>query len=210
MPTGKEEYISALHLGQKEKKKREAEGLDPRPRVLDEELPEALQAQTVDLPPQEIPAELIVGTKSRGRMNVFSASFYPLAAEGSEFAAKWAALCEAHLSQTGIREAIECYEYLGEFFVAEGNKRVSVLRYFGAVRIPARIRRILPTRSPTAMSGRASTPACWLRSAKSPAKTGRRRRKNVSFRFSVDIKRLLPRSAARSRPSAPRRRCCSF
>ncbi|MBQ6292764.1 MAG: BMP family ABC transporter substrate-binding protein [Lachnospiraceae bacterium] len=144
MPTGKEEYISALHLGQKEKKKREAEGLDPRPRVLDEELPEALQAQAVDLPLQEIPAELIVGTKSRGRMNVFSASFYPLAEPDTEFAAKWAALCEAHLSQTGIREAIECYEYLGEFFVAEGNKRVSVLRYFGAVRIPARIRRILP------------------------------------------------------------------
>ena len=144
MATAREEYINALRLGQKEKKKREAEGKDPYPAVLDEVFPDAARAQIKEFPPQEIPADLIIGTRSQGRTGVFSASFYPLAPEDSEFAMKWIALCEEHLSETGIREPIECYEYLGNFYVAEGNKRVSVLRYFGAVRIPARVKRVLP------------------------------------------------------------------
>ncbi len=144
MATAREEYLNALRLGQREKKKRETEGKDPYPAVLDEVFPDAVRAQITELPPQEIPADLIVGTGSRGRTGVFSASFYPLAPEDSEFATKWIALCDAHLSETGIREPVECYEYLGNFYVAEGNKRVSVLRYFGAVRIPARIKRVMP------------------------------------------------------------------
>ena len=37
----------------------------------------------------------------------------PLLGEETEFAQKWMALCEANLSDTGIREPILCYEYLG-------------------------------------------------------------------------------------------------
>ena len=47
----------------------------------------------------------------------------------------------------GIREPIQCYEYLGNFYVQEGNKRVSVLRYFGAPRIPGTVKRILPEKN---------------------------------------------------------------
>ena len=122
----------------------EAAGRKPGPAVLDEVLPEAERASIIELPVQEIPAERIIGTGSEGRTSTFSASFFPLANPDSEFASKWMALCAAHLSDTGIREPIECYEYLGDFYVTEGNKRVSVLRFFGAVRIPARIRRVLP------------------------------------------------------------------
>ena len=40
-----------------------------------------------------------------------------------------------------------CYEYLGNFYVQEGNKRVSVLRYFGAARIPGMVTRVMPAPS---------------------------------------------------------------
>ena len=42
---------------------------------------------------------------SAARISAFSAGFYPLLEEESEFAAKWIALCDAHLSDTGIRES---------------------------------------------------------------------------------------------------------
>ena len=38
-------------------------------------------------------------------------------------------------------------EYLNRFFVVEGHKRVSVLRYFGALTVRAEVRRLLPARS---------------------------------------------------------------
>ena len=142
----REEYLQALHLGQKEAKEREAAGKNPGPAVLEQVFPELGRAAVVELPAQEIPIEKIVGTRSVGRTGAFSASFYPLADPDSEFAAKWMALCEAHLSDTGIRDPVECWEYMGDFYVQEGNKRVSVLRAFGAVRIPARIRRVMPPR----------------------------------------------------------------
>ncbi|MBO4848680.1 MAG: BMP family ABC transporter substrate-binding protein [Clostridia bacterium] len=140
----KEEYLRAAKLGQKEKKELEAAGRDPYPKVLDELLPDASRLTTTELPVMEIPADRIVGTRSGGRVSVFSASFLPLPDVASEFAAKWMNLLSEQLSETGIRDPIDCFEYLGDFYVQEGNKRASVLKYLGAVRIPARVRRILP------------------------------------------------------------------
>ena len=139
-----EEYLRALHLGQKEKKRLESAGKDPSPAVLDDILPDLSAYPIVVLPTQDIPADRVIGTKTRGRTRVLSASFYPLAKPESEFAAKWTALCNAHLSDEGVSDPIECYEYLGNFYVQEGNKRTSVLKYFGAVRIPAKIKRVMP------------------------------------------------------------------
>ena len=140
----RDEYLKAQRMGLKEKKELEAARLDPNPKALEDVLPEAAHLCAVELPLCEIPADRIVGTYSRGRASAFSASFLPLPDANSEFAAKWMALCDAHLSDTGIRDHIECCEYLGRFYVTEGNKRVSVLKYFGAVRIGAKVKRILP------------------------------------------------------------------
>lgn len=143
----KEEYTAAQRRAQKEYKELLAAGKYPHPAVLDELLPDhtAHISQAVGL--VEIPTERIIGTRSAGRTTTFSASFLPLAKEPSEFAQKWINLCQAHLDETGIRDPITCYEYLGNFYVEEGNKRVSVLRYFGAPRIPGIVTRILPPRS---------------------------------------------------------------
>ena len=142
-----EEYNHALKLGQKEYKEASAAGKQLHPLVLDELLPNDFTESVVDAGLVEIPAERIVGVKAAGRVTAFSASFRPLLDIKTEFGAKWVNLCEAHLGDTGITDPIQCYEYLGNFYVQEGNKRVSVLRHFESPRIPGYVKRILPAKT---------------------------------------------------------------
>jgi len=142
--TALDEYAQALRLGQKEYRELLMAGKNAHPAVLDEILQENLSETVVDVGTLEIPAERIVGTKSAGRVTAFTATFRPLLDQKSEFANKWVSLCAAHLGETGITDPILCYEYLGNFYVQEGNKRVSVLRHFDAPRIPGTVKRIMP------------------------------------------------------------------
>ena len=70
----------------------------------------------------------------------------PILDWGSEFGAKWAALSDSQMEE-GIREPIKAYEYMNRYYVVEGNKRVSVLKYFDAVTIPAMVTRKVPVRT---------------------------------------------------------------
>ena len=140
------EYVRALTLGQKELRACHAKGIPPYLPVLDDLLAGTESCGEVNLGLTDVPIELVVGTKSAGRQRAFTRSFLPLLEEDSEFAAKWVSLCQAHLSE-GIRDPVQLYEYLHCFYVKEGHKRVSVLRYFGAVTIPATVTRILPAKN---------------------------------------------------------------
>ena len=142
--TAMDEYLSALKQGLREKAELEIAGKSGNPAVLDALVPDIAGASTQEVGLLEIPAERIIGTRSIGRITAFTPSFRPLLDANSEFGLKWMNLCDAHLGSTGIRDPILCYEYLGAFYVQEGNKRVSVLRHFGALRIPAIVRRVLP------------------------------------------------------------------
>ena len=139
-----DEYRKALKAGQREYKELVSAGKDPYPAVLDTLLPDCATMPTQLVGLTEIPTDRILGTKSAGRVSAFTAGFLPLLEETSEFGAKWINLCSANLSDEGIREAISCYEYLGNFYIQEGNKRVSVLKHFGATQITANVTRILP------------------------------------------------------------------
>ena len=105
-----EQYREALKLGQKYHKKCVVQGSYPYLQVLDEILDDSLVAGRINLGILEIPMEQIVGTKTAGRRNAFAANFMPLLPVDSEFGAKWISLCEAHLSEDGIRDPIRCYE----------------------------------------------------------------------------------------------------
>ena len=94
------------------------------------------------------PAESIVGTKTSGRHTAFAPNFMPILGESTEFAAKWSSLCDAHLKE-GIRDPIVAYEYMNHYYIQEGNKRVSVLKYFDAISIPGYVTRIIPAREDT-------------------------------------------------------------
>ena len=142
-----QEYSRALRMGQKEYKELTQKNLPVTPAVLDEILGTAPTEQVLDIGVVEIPTERIVGTKTAGRISAFTPSFLPMLSADSEFGFKWINLCMAHMSDEGIREPIQCFEYLGNFYVQEGNKRVSVLRYFEAPSIPGNVLRVMPAMS---------------------------------------------------------------
>jgi basic membrane lipoprotein Med (substrate-binding protein (PBP1-ABC) superfamily) len=116
--------------------------------VLDDILKEKKITATREIPLGlvQIPIEQLAGTKTSGRSTAFSKSFYPILKDNTEFASKWMELYKAHLNE-GIREPIKAYEFMNKFYVEEGNKRVSVLKFFGAVSIPGVVTRIVPPRS---------------------------------------------------------------
>ncbi len=91
----------------------------------------------------EIPLKKIIGTYSHLRSVSFSRNFMPILEGKSEFMGKWTALCNHHLEE-GINQPIKVYEYLNYFYVIEGNKRVSVLEYFGAFSVTAEVIRMVP------------------------------------------------------------------
>ena len=136
-------YAEAQKLAQKEFRHCTATGQYPYPPVLDDFLPPERLAQGSDLGVVSIPMEFVVGTRTAGRTNAFARNFMPLMGFDTEFADKWQQLCAAHLDE-GIREPIKVYEYLNRYYVEEGNKRVSVLKYFGADAVEARVTRVLP------------------------------------------------------------------
>ena len=145
--TAAEEYSQALKQGLKESRDAQAAGREPHPLVLDDLIGPNNDLIVKDVGTFEIPTERIVGVRSAGRVTAFSPTFLPLLGPDSEFALKWVSLCKDHLGDVGIREPILCYEYLGNFYIQEGNKRVSVLRYFGSPRIPSQVKRIMPPAS---------------------------------------------------------------
>ena len=140
----REQYIQALKLGRKTHREDVHKGRYPYLQVLDEILDMGSIADQTVLGLIEIPSEMIVGTKTSGRTTAFASNFMPLLPDSSEFGAKWMSLCSAHLSEEGIREPIRCCEYLGRFYVQEGNKRVSVLKSYGAPTIPGYVTRFIP------------------------------------------------------------------
>lgn len=110
---------------------------------LDSFLKDSNSLQQVDLGMMELPVESIVGTKTDSRQNAFAPNFMPLLDPKSEFGRKWSALYDSCV-QDGVRESIKVYEYLRKFYVQEGNKRVSVMRYLGIQQALAHVIRILP------------------------------------------------------------------
>ena len=143
---GTDDYMKAFKAGKKDYQARMLRGEKPTLQVLDDIMPEKGAYHEVPLGLVQIPVERIVGTKTVGRSSSFAGNFMPILLDESEFAAKWVSLSTSHLEE-GIREPIKAYEYMNKFYVEEGNKRVSVLKYFGAVSIPGNVTRIVPKRT---------------------------------------------------------------
>ena len=138
------QFIQANKLAQKHYKTALSRGAYPYLPVLEDLLRENPPVGRMELGLVNIPADLIVGTNDGGRREAFAGNFMPLLGTNTEFGEKWITLCEAHLSDEGIRDPIRCCEYLGHFYVIEGNKRVSVFKSYNAPSIPGIVSRILP------------------------------------------------------------------
>lgn len=143
-----EEYRKARKLGNIQYKKAVSRGEPPHPQVLDEILEEKKTAGRITLGTVEIPMHLIVGIKDSSRKSALSPDFLPLLDEDSEFAGKWMRLYDSQMEE-GIRDPIIAYEYKNRFYVQEGSKRVSIMKYLKMPTIQAQVTRILPARENT-------------------------------------------------------------
>lgn len=142
MMTPREYYQSAAKQGLKEYSQKTSIGQIGYLTSLEGLLKDTEIVSQINLGIFEIPLKKIKGTYTHLRSLSFAANFMPVVSN-SEFRDKWEHLCEAHLEE-GIRDPIKVYEYLNWYYVVEGNKRVSVLKYFGAYSISAQVTRLIP------------------------------------------------------------------
>ena len=141
--TGREYYEEALKAGKKEYKAKVAKNEFPYLPVLDEILKTADIRTEQNMGLVSIPLDFVVGTSTKGRTQSFASNFMPIMEPGTEFCTKWSTLSVAQLEE-GIRDPIKVYEYMNRYYVVEGNKRVSVLKYFEASEINAYVIRKVP------------------------------------------------------------------
>lgn len=140
------EYESALKQGRRSYRSALTKGEYPYLPILDEMISYTEVAGIDNLGIMDIPLSKIVGTKTVGRSNAFANNFMPLLPEESEFGSKWGALYN-HQINDGINDPIVAYEFMGQFYVQEGNKRVSVMKYLETYSIPASVTRLVPKKS---------------------------------------------------------------
>lgn len=140
------EYAAALKLGKKQYQNSVSKGEYPYLPVLDEILSYTDIVSQVSLGVMDIPLSKLVGTKTTERSISFANNFMPLLRERTEFAIKWESLYK-HQIEDGIQDPIIAYEFMNRFYVQEGNKRVSVMKYVGAYSILGSVIRLIPKRT---------------------------------------------------------------
>lgn len=99
------------------------------------------QRESVGL--RDIPLEMVIGTVTKGRQSAFSCNFMPLLPFNTEFARKWSNLYDIQVTE-GYRDPIIVTEFMHRFYVQEGNKRVSVLKFLDAPTVSAKVTRLYP------------------------------------------------------------------
>ncbi|MGN0072109.1 MAG: BMP family ABC transporter substrate-binding protein [Atopobiaceae bacterium] len=139
-----ENYRKAMKQGERDCRKAQAQGRHPYLTALDSITGEESFAGEKPLGRYEIPLSQVVGTRTEGRQVAFSRTFLPILPQNSEFAMKWSNLYEIQVTE-GFRDPIKVYEFLHRFYVLEGNKRTSVMKYLGAQTIEAEVTRLVPS-----------------------------------------------------------------
>ena len=140
------EYTSALRQGRRSYRAALTRGEYPYLPVLDEIMSYTEIAGMENIGIMDIPLSKIVGTKTVGRSNAFADNFMPLLPEESEFGMKWAAVYK-HQIEDGISDPIVAFEFMNQFYVQEGNKRVSVMKYLKTYSIAAVVTRLVPKKT---------------------------------------------------------------
>ena len=119
---------------------------DPYLPVLEKKVPNLSQLTRLSLGIISIPLDRVVGSVSQGRSFAFTENFLPILDGGSEFAAKWDRLYES-VEAEGVNQPVTALEYMGYYYIIEGNKRVSVMKAMEAQDIEADVTRVYPERT---------------------------------------------------------------
>lgn len=140
------DYAKAYKLGEKEYRTCLSKGIYPYLPVLEDIIEHIDIDAHVSLGLVQVPLNQVVGTYTAGRTTAFARNFMPILDTASEFAFKWSDLYDS-LIEEGLRDPIKAYEFNNKFYVMEGNKRVSVSKFTGAVSIEANVTRIVPKKT---------------------------------------------------------------
>ena len=119
---------------------------DPYLPVLEHKVPDLASLSRLSLGVMSIPLSRVMGSVSMGRSRAFTKNFLPILEGGSEFASKWNRLYES-VEASGVNQPVTALEYLGYYYIIEGNKRVSVMKAMEARDIEADVTRVMPLRS---------------------------------------------------------------
>ena len=141
-------YDKARQLGLRAYSQAISRGEDPYLPVLEEKVPTLNTLDRMSLGIQNIPLQRVLGSVSRGRSYAFARNFMPILETHSEFSAKWSALYESVVDE-GLRDPVKICEYMGYYYLVEGNKRVSVMKFVGAEYIEGDVTRVVPLREDT-------------------------------------------------------------
>lgn len=136
------DYMQARKLGMKAY---QGGGADSEPQylcALDEMVEKVNALPHVSLGLIQIPVERIRGTLTKARMNAFAENFMPILEPKTEFALKWVWLYD-DIVQDGVLHPIKVVEYRNYYYVIEGNKRVSIMKYLGTDFCEAEVTRII-------------------------------------------------------------------
>ena len=120
--------------------------IDPYLPVLEKKVPNLSQLSRLSLGILAIPLDRVIGSVSQGRSYAFTENFLPILDGGSEFAAKWNRLYES-VEAEGVNQPVTALEYMGYYYIIEGNKRVSVMKAMEAEDIEADVTRVIPERT---------------------------------------------------------------
>lgn len=144
---GIDEYLKARKLGLRAYHDALQAHKPPYLPVLDE-IVNVKPLARVSLGVMQVPLERIVGTATRARSNAFAVNFMPILEPNSEFAQKWSRLLDG-IVEDGMRQPATMLEYLNKYYLVEGNKRISVMKYLDALFVEAEVTRVIPRRSDT-------------------------------------------------------------
>lgn len=136
-------YINARKSGLKEYSNYISQGRNGYLPFLDGVLKNIDILSEVDMGIVDIPLKKIRGTYTYLRSISFARNFMPLMDEDTEFAMKWQNVYNIQ-TQEGLNDPIKVYEYLNWFYVVEGNKRVSVLKYLDNYSYHGYVTRLVP------------------------------------------------------------------
>lgn len=137
-------YAKATTSLETEKKK----GMPGCPLDLYSLMKDRMISYRLDLGIMDIPSSLIVGVAEASEKSaLYTKEFLPVSAPKSEFADQWRDIYLRYSRGAGLPGFIQCYEYLGKFFVVDGLKRVSVAKFIKAPTIRSKVIRIMPIRT---------------------------------------------------------------
>ena len=122
-----EEYVHAQKRAQRDYREKMAAGQYPYLPVLDDILENARVENQLPIGTVEIPLALVVGTKTAGRTATRDLVFLPLLSPKTELPTSGFRSVRPMWTKASATP-IRCFEYLGRFYVQEGNKAVSNTR----------------------------------------------------------------------------------